>query len=357
MNRQEAVITIAKINRQVKQLYYWIDMDMELGISTVDPEIVDLSTWVDDVYLFLKKTPIFLLAEQVIRIGPVKFIEDYLDERNGSIDLRIRPHVAAYAKSMRNLEALSKRIIEDEYTEFPDLVPGLASQEAVDLLTRAVDAKLLDNKFMPLKETTAGQLRVIAFAVGTLLKFPASQLYYQFEKQWNRASYRLSTVPLPRKYHCEKHLYAMSLYPEVNFQKITTSYKENNTFYTSQSIERIKNLYDDLINFGYIDLATKFEDFIGIFGSGKFKRPINWIAEQRFLTYFLWMTFSKENPRNMWVKAMCCFRIQGNEPHKGSMSSAITYMRRNKLLDKYNPELKAISERFNRKNFTKPLSD
>lgn len=357
MNRQEAAITIARINRQVKQIYHWIDLDEELGISTIDPEVVDMSTWVEQVYDFLKAEPILLLAQQILKIGPAKSIEDYLNERNGTIDARVRPHILAYTKSMHNLEDLAKKIVAEQHPDFPDLVPGLANQEAADLLGRAVDAHLLDKKYMPLEETTSAQLRVIAFAVGTLLKFPSRQLYYQFEKQWNRASYRVSTVPLPKHYHCDKHLFAMSLYPEVNFTKITTTYRENNTFYTHQSIERIKRLFDDLINFGYIDVASQFEDFLGIFDSEKFIRPIEWIAEQRFLTYFLWITFSKENPINLWVKAMCCFRIQGHEPHKGTMSSSISYIRRNKLLDKYNPELKAISERFNRATYNKPLTD
>lgn len=354
MNRQEAVITIAKINRQVKQIYYWIDMDMELGISTIDPEIVDLSTWVDQVYDFLKETPIILLAQQILKIGPVKSIEDYLNARNYTIDARIRPHVQAYTKSMHNLENLAKKIVAEQYSDYPDLVPGLANKEAADLLGRAVDAHLLDEKFMPLKDTTSAQLRVIAFAVGTLLKFPSRQLYYQFEKQWGCPSYRVSTVPLPKHYHCDKHLFAMSLYPEVNFAKITTSYKENNTIYTPQSIERIKRLYDDLIEFGYIDIATKFENFIGIFNSEKFIKPVEWIAEQRFLTYFLWITFSKENAKDLWVKAMCCFRVQGHEPHKGTMSSSMSYIRRNKLLENYNSELKEISERFNREAYIQP---
>ncbi len=357
MNRQEAVITIAKINRQVKQIYYWIDLDEELGISTIDPEVVDLSTWVDQVYDFLKETPIILLAEQVLKIGPVKSIEDYLNERNGTIDARVRPHIQAYTKSMHNLEDLCKKIVAEQYKDFPDLVPALANEEAAALLGRAVDAHLLDKKYMPLKETTSAQLRVIAFAVGTLLGFPERQMYYQFERQWNRAAYRVSTVDLPRLYHCDKHLFAMSLYPEVNFTKITTSYRENNIFYTSQGIEKKKRLYDDLIKFGYIDIATKFENFIGIFDSEKFQKPIEWIAEQRYLTYFIWMTFSKENPKNIWVKTMCCFRIQGHEPHKGTMGSSISFMRRKNLLEKYNPELRTISERFNRENYTKPLTD
>ena len=348
MNRQETVITIAKINRLLKQLYYWIDTDVDLKISFVDTEeLAQLSNWVKLVYQYLLESPTPILANQIERIGSSSIIENYLNEKNCRIDARIRPLLVKYVKEMKKLEILDKQILSDVETSYPGMVPALANEKAIALLKRAVDAGILDEDFQPLRSTSSIQLRVIAFAVGTLLNIPRKQIYIHFEKQWNRASYRISTVDLPRRYRCEKHELAMSLYPEVNFQEMTQPYRENTTFYTPNSKKRIKTLYENLIEAGYIGSYNTFEDFIGIFDQSKFKKPIDWISEQRFLAYFVYLAFSKYN-KNLWVKVVCCFRVSGVEPHKGSLCSGLTYIRRNNLFDTYNVELKEIADKFNK---------
>ena len=346
MNRQEAVITIARINRLIKQLYYWIDADEDLKISFVDTdELAHLAGWVEKVYLYLLEFPTPILVRQFDRIGPASMIEEYLNEQNCRIDARIRPYLHRYVKEMKRLEVLNKQILANEDNPFPGMVPALANEKAIKLLQRAVDAKLLDKNFQPLKDTSSVQLKVIAYAVGTLLELPKNQLYVHFERQWNRASYRVSTVDLPRKYRCEKHKFAMSLYPEVDFNNMCQAYRTNITFYTDKSKQRIKRLYEDLVQGGYIGNYNTIEDFIGIFDSAKFRKPIDWISEQRLLGYFVQLAFSRNNT-NLWVKTICCFRVSGVEPHKGSLCSGITYLRNHNLLDTYNIELKKIVERF-----------
>lgn len=347
MNRQEVVITIAKLNRVIKQLYYWVDLDSDFTIDAFDDDFSELVEGSKNVHVFLKKNPIRILAEQILKIGTMDSIEKYINERNCTIDARIRPYMIALVKSMNELQDLSRKILAKKDSKYPGLVRALANKQAVQLLQRAVDAKLLRKDFMPEEETTNTQLRVIAFAVGTLLNLPRTQIYVHFEKQWQRPSYRLSTNPLPRKYGCEKHLFAMSLYPEVDFTAMSLPCKEIDTFYTDRNEGKIKRLYDDLVSAGYIGTYSTFEEFEGIFNSEKYIRPVDWIQEQRFLGYFVNIAFSRLNPRNLWNKTVSCFTVYGVEPHKGSLCSGITYIKRKGLMDTYNKGLKEIVDRFN----------
>ena len=348
MNRQEAVIAIAKINRLVKTLYYKIDMDFDLCITDFDDDISELARKAEEVHAFLKKNPIKILAELIQKIGTMESVDDYINQRNCTIDARIRPSLVLLCKNMSELQDFCRKVVSKEDPKYPGLVRALANKKAVQLLKRAIDAKLLNEHFMPEESTSSAQLRVIAFAVGTLLKIPKNQLYVHFEKQWNRPNYRLSTISLPLKHGYEKHRFAMSLYPEVNFEAMSLPSKEIDTFYTDRDQMHIKRLYEDLITHGFIAHYTSLEEFEGIFNTKNYIRPIDWIQEQRLLGYFVQIAFSKLNTRNIWNKTVCCFSIFGNEPHKGSLCSGYTKLVRMNLVDTYNYELKEIAERFNK---------
>ena len=348
MNRQETVIAIAKINRLVKTLYYKIDMDMDLCITDFEDDISEIAKDTEHVLAYLKKNPIKILAELIQKMGTMESVDEYINQRNGTIDARIRSSLVLLSKNMSELQDYCRKIVSKDDPKYPGLVRALANNKAVRLLRRAVDAKLLNEQFMPEETTSSAQLRVIAFAVGTLLEIPRNQLYVHFEKQWSRANYRLSTTPLPAKRGYEKHQYAMSLYPEVNFEAMSLPSKEIDTFYTDRDQNHIKRLYEDLISHGYIGHYTSFEELEGIFDAKRYIRPIEWIQEQRLLGYFVQIAFSKLNTRNIWNKTVCCFSIFGQEPHKGSMCSGFNYIVRKNLLDTYNCELKEIAERFNK---------
>lgn len=104
------------------------------------------------------------------------------------------------------------------------------------------------------------QLRVIAFAVSSICKFP--RIYVDFEKQWSHTtSYRISTCSIP-KYRTKFYEYAKSLYPEVDFSPLESSCGIE-TFYTPQSPEDITKMYNELINTSILLLIQRSMSLMG----------------------------------------------------------------------------------------------
>ena len=124
-------------------------------------------------------------------------------------------------KRLQSLFEICRQYQREEKGQYKDLVETLANEQVATLLQRAVDAGLLDNHFQPTPDTKTLQLRVIAFAVSSICKFP--RIYVDFEKQWSHTtSYRISTCSIP-KYRTKFYEYAKSLYPEVDFSPLESS--------------------------------------------------------------------------------------------------------------------------------------
>ncbi len=343
---------MAKIGRLVKQLRYWIDADFDtdLYFKTFEEDISQSKEWVDSVYKYLKESSCKIIAEELDRIGSIDDIKEYVNKKNGRLDARLRPDLIGFIKQMHKIQAVVRKVKAENKSEYPDLIPALANELTVNLLQRAVDGGLLDEHFMPLETTTGSQLRVIAYAIATILKFPNRCKYVYFEKQWNRASYRVGGIPLAQTESGRvKHEYAMSLYPEADFSSLLQVSSDNDTFYCPYPKQRIKRMYMDLVEGGYIAHYTTLEDFQGIFDANKFSRPVEWIKSQRQLSYFLTEAFTPTNKRLVWVKACCCFRIFGKVPHKDAMVTGLGELKRKGVYDTYDPELSKITKRYNAK--------
>ena len=352
MNRQHAVIAMAKVGRLIKQLRYWIDADSDsdLYLTTFEEDIDQCCEWADCIYKYLKQSSCNIIAEELAKLGSVDDIEEYVNNKNGRLDARLRPNLTYFIKKVHKIEAVVRKVKAEVKSDYPDLIPALANDAAANLLQRAVDGGLLDKHYMPLETTTGPQLRVIAYAIATILKFPKRCKYVYFEKQWNRASYRVGSIPFAQSEQGRiKHEYAMSLYPEADFTSLLQVSSDNDTFYCPYPKQRIKRMYQDLVEGGYIAHYTTLEDFMGIFDAKKFSKPVEWIKSQRLLSYFLIEAFAPTNKRLVWVKACCCFRIFGKVPHKDCMVSGLGELKRKGVYETYCPELLAIVRRYNAK--------
>ena len=107
MNRQQAVIAMAKMGRLVKQLRYWIDADSDADLyyKTFDEEINQSKEWADYVYKYLKESSCKIIAEELERIGSIDDIEEYVNNKNGRLDARLRPDLIAFIRQMHKIEA------------------------------------------------------------------------------------------------------------------------------------------------------------------------------------------------------------------------------------------------------------
>ena len=234
MNRQHAVIAMAKVGRLIKQLRYWIDADSDsdLYLTTFEEDIDQCCEWADCIYKYLKQSSCNIIAEELAKLGSVDDIEEYVNNKNGRLDARLRPNLTYFIKKVHKIEAVVRKVKAEVKSDYPDLIPALANDAAANLLQRAVDGGLLDKHYMPLETTTGPQLRVIAYAIATILKFPKRCKYVYFEKQWNRASYRVGSIPFAQSEQGRiKHEYAMSLYPEADFTSLLQVSSDNDTFY------------------------------------------------------------------------------------------------------------------------------
>lgn len=57
MTRQDTVIKIAKITRIIGEWKFRYDLDGEVEMETLSPELLDIATWVRDIQQYIEMTP------------------------------------------------------------------------------------------------------------------------------------------------------------------------------------------------------------------------------------------------------------------------------------------------------------
>lgn len=344
MTRQETVIKIAKITRIVGEMKSQLDLDDEIEFEALDSSWTNIGKWAKEICQYLEQTPSPLLVNLIINNEFTTPVVNYVQSHKQDIDSAYVRVIDSYARNMQTLLSLCERQEEETKCEYKDLIEPLANKQVATLLQRAICASLLNEHYQPQPQTKPIQLKVIAYAVSTICKFPITYAY--FEKQWKRENgKRFSTCRVP-KHNTQLYDTAKSLYPEVDFAEFEPIHKIE-TFYTPQNEEDIKELYRDLLKFGYIASDTKFETFAGIFNKSTFSSPIKWIKTQRQLSFFVYLAFYKFNKKDLWIKGECCFSINGHTPHKGCFASGYSWLKRAGWLDRYDVKLKTICDKFN----------
>ena len=343
MTRQEIVIKIAKINHIIGEWKYRLDLDGEVEIETLSPDLLYIDEWVREIGLYIKQNPSPILTRQITNIGFTDLLEDYVQKHEEEIESAYVWVLNKYVRQMRDLQSLCDKQSVKERGPYKDLIAPLANEQVATLLQRAVDAGILDCHYQPTLQAKTMQLKIIAFAVSSLCGFPRA--YAHFEKQWNREGNRIATCRMPRR-HVECYEAAKTLYPEVDFSSFEPKH-EIATFYVPQGDDDIIEMYNDLIKFGYIAPDTDLSVFLGIFDKKKFQKPVEWIKGQRQLAYFVYLAFQKFNKKTLWIKGESCFRVNGNIPHRASFVTGYSYLKRAGWMNKYDVKLQAICNKFN----------
>ncbi len=343
MTRQEIVIKIAKINHIIGEWKYRLDLDGEVEIETLSPDLLHIDEWVHEIGLYIKQNPSPILIRQITNIGFTDLLEDYVQKHEEEIDTSYIWVLNKYVKQMRDLLSLCDKQSAKERGPYKDLIAPLANKQTATLLQRAVDAGILDCHYQPTSQAKTMQLKIIAFAVSSLCGF--SRAYAHFEKLWNRKGNRIATCRTPKRY-VESYEATKALYPEVDFSTLEPKH-EIATFYVPQSDDDIIEMYYDLIKYGYIAPDTDLSVFLGIFDKEKFQKPVEWIKGQRQLAYFVYLAFQKFNKKALWIKGECCFRVNGNIPHRASFVTGYSRLKRAGWMNKYDVKLKAICNKFN----------
>lgn len=79
--------------------------------------------------------------------------------------------------------------------------------------------------------------------------------------------------------------------------------------------ERKDFLRRELARHGYIARNTTTKQFLAIFDKYKFQTPVNWLKEQRQLGVLAKLGFAPTNNKNLWLKTVTCFTVNGKHEH------------------------------------------
>lgn len=354
MNRQEAVIAITKMNRFVKQLNYWCELEADINLQVFGEELFQIDSWANDVHEYLKEYPITSLIGLVEDIGSVIHVKEYLAAKGDEVPIRLKETLSSYVINMEALQQELGILKKKGKGRYANLPTPLANGKAADLLERAVKAGILGKDYQPYEGTSVQKLRVLAFAVSQLMNFNKNHTYVYFDRLWRKVGYRISTIPLSVK-NTSKYQDILDLYPEVDFSKLIDTKYEGYVFNSPFDEERKLKLYKELRYQGYIDRSTTKEQFLGIFDTNSFKKPVNWIRNQRQLAYLVKLAFGSTNHRYLWNKAMCCFLVNGEVPIKACFVTGYNALLRSSDFDSYEPSLKAIAESYALEESTEQL--
>lgn len=318
--RQKVVFDIAYINKAEKIFFSWDIFSNAMSFSQLDSQLACLGMWVEEVYSYLtqnKNAMVLHLASGICRAAElIPIVEEY----QGLLSKEALDSVNLFFKVEPKLRALiSKSQQDSRIGKFKFLVDGIDNDKAVQLLQRAVDAGLLDQRFQPLPETSRGEQKVIAFAVGQMLELPNRGRWLPFDKLWPYKDKNLSSLHLPQVKN-DGIKSVMSLYPEVDFSGLLQKKKTNLYFYSRNTQKSIEYLYNSLKNEKYISENTTYSQFCSIFANQKGREPIVWLKAQSSLGYFIYNAFAETNEK-IWTITQECFTINGKPPHRGTLCS------------------------------------
>ncbi len=343
MNRQQAAIKIAKVNRFIKQMNYWSELGENIHPAAFGDDIYSMSSWVKEIQGYLRTDKNFLLLADLIEcVGDISVIDEYVGKRNCHMEEIMRQSLVGLSRNMKALLTECEQLRKESKGHYSMLPDPLCNETAIKLLERAVKTSFLDKEFKPTSKANYNNLKIVAYAVSQIMQFDKKHTYCHFEAMWHK---RLSPVMLPsyKKESCEE---TMGMYPEVDFTPLLEG-NETVVFNCPFGDERKDFLRRELARHGYIARNTTTKQFLAIFDKDKFQTPVNWLKEQRQLGVLAKLAFAPTNNKNLWLKTVTCFTVNGKHPHKGSLSTGSSLLERTGALENYDAVLTSICKAYN----------
>jgi len=347
VSRQQAVLSLVKFNRFFKQLNYHIGVMGKIQLSDFTEEMLNFDQWVDDVVTYVRFNPAPVIIDQISALGSSRVLSDYIEEGKAVLPANSYDALSRVIEATATLQSLVQESIEKAKGKFADLPEAFAYKNAADLFDRAVTGGFLTSTYQPKADTDIYMQKVIAFAIGELLKLTPRHKWSHFEVLWDiDYANKLSSVPISDR-QFQRAAPIMALYPEVDFTALVKP-KDDAFFTAAYGTRPVRMMYKELVRNGYISKETMVDDFLSIFNFGKHKtmKQVEWTNDQRHLAYFVYLAFTKTN-KDCWVKAHACFTIKGAAPNIGSMKSGLVSLQSKNTFDNYDPVLKRIASEYN----------
>lgn len=221
--------------------------------------------------------------------------------------------------------------IELQDERFPNLTPPFYSEKAEGLFKRAVNAKYLDENYVPVKGIEHYQLKLIAFGIAEILEMPVGHRWCSFDKLWKLDGTSLGRYHIP-KTKAAQIMRITDLYPEVDFRSVVNAeVKLKQPFDSGLTREQAIFLFNSLLRNGYISLKTKQEEFLAMLGLEIAPQSyIRWTAAMYALAYFIKIAFA-DTTRDIWRFTTAWFQIEDNKfLNRETMKSKGSYIIKHK---------------------------
>ena len=195
MNRQQAAIKIAKVNRFIKKMNYWSELGENIHPAAFGDDIYFMSAWVKEIQTYLRTDKNFLLLADLIEcVGDISVIDEYIGKRSRSMEEVMRQSLVGLSRNMKALLAECEELRKASKGCYSMLPDPLCNETAIGLLERAVKADILNKEFNPSSKANYNNLKIVAYAVSQIMQFDRKHTYCYFEAMWHK---RLSPVMLP----------------------------------------------------------------------------------------------------------------------------------------------------------------
>jgi len=318
MDRQQAMICIAKMNRYSRQISTTIEAGTTLDLKRIAPEIGDVIEWGEDILNFLHKNPTYEIIREISAIyEPCKIVLYLKSNKKLKPDTKIflKEFVQTTGKLQDYADKYQKQYRKGPYEK---LVDELAYTEAKDVFVRIKDAGFLDEDFKLKKTTSRIQSVVLGWTIINLLKLPKRKSWAVIERQWNCG--RIGNIPLPEQRTKEIDK-VKAIFPELDYSTLFREPSEKH-FDVKCGEDVQMEVFLTLVTHGFISKRTKFENFAKMFTANKRNnfKPVDWIGSVRLLTYFVYHAFAYTNNKYL-ERTRYCFTLKGKPLNKGTLKS------------------------------------
>lgn len=127
MTRQDTVIKIAKITRIIGEWKFRYDLDGEVEMETLSPELLDIATWTRDIQQYIENDSSPVLIRLIMNIGFTDMLNDYIHEYKIEIDPMYLTVLENYIANMKSLLALCDRYRDKRKGQYTNLIEPLAA--------------------------------------------------------------------------------------------------------------------------------------------------------------------------------------------------------------------------------------
>lgn len=346
-NRQKAAMLIAVINRISKTLDYQISVGRVVDLELLFADRLNFSKLADDLISYLDQEPARKLAQQLVVLNETDRIRKYCESLPSGT---VKSDIENLSDAIDKLYAYGSRITDASNSKYPYLLPVFHSDVAKELFDRAVNASYLDCYYKPLPDTDHYQMKMIAYAIISILQMPSRNAWVHFDRQWDITSSKITSFRVPRTKGSEI-MKIVQLYPEVDFRPLLSSKnEEKKSFVCNMNESQARSLYNALVADGYIDSKTKVEHFMTMVGLVNLPpKMIKWTSSMNALVYFVFRAFSDTNS-DVWHLTTLWFYLDGkDELNRETLKSKRSFIFRNasKFEDMFNDIDKLIEQGLN----------